>query len=88
MMMMQATFIYSLTPSVRIHLLLCIVGMYMNTTQAALCEDCPAGFYCVDSAIWPLDCPAGEVCPGNTGYNSSLCPQVRIYNLNYVLAVF
>ena len=49
----------------------------MNTTLAALCDDCPPRFYCVDSAIWPLDCPPGKVCAGITGYNYTLCPQVN-----------
>lgn len=47
----------------------------MNTTQASLCEGCPPGFFCVDSAIWPVACPPGEVCSGYTGYNRTLCPQ-------------
>jgi len=52
--------------------------MYINTTQAALCEACPPGFYCVDSSVWPLECLPGEVCSGSTGYNSTLCPQVSV----------
>ena len=51
-------------------------GTYMNTTGAAQCEICPAGYYCVDSAVWPVACPPGEICPGNTGYDTQLCPQV------------
>lgn len=53
-----------------------VTGYYMNTSQAAVCESCPPGYYCVDSAIWPELCPSGRVCSGNTGYNNSLCPQV------------
>lgn len=59
----------------------------MNTTQAAVCEICPAGFFCVDSSIWPQDCPPGEVCSGNTGYNSSLCPQVSMISVQSVSIV-
>lgn len=57
----------------------------MNTTQRDACETCPPGFYCVDSAIWPVDCPSGEVCSGGTGYDRTLCPQVDFnkFHLNF-----
>jgi len=39
----------------------------------------------VDSAVWPVTCPPGDVCAGNTGYNVTNCPQVimaAFYSLN------
>ena len=45
----------------------------MNHTQASVCDGCPARYYCVNKDRAD-PCPVGRYCPGNTGFNQSLCP--------------
>jgi len=41
--------------------------------QASVCDACPPRYYCVNhDRVDP--CPKGRYCPGNTGFNQSLCP--------------
>jgi hypothetical protein len=51
----------------------CSDGTYSNSTGAAACTPCPAGFYCSVQATSPVVCPAGRYCPGATGASQPLC---------------
>ena len=56
----------------------CSDGTYMNHSQAAMCYNCPAGFYCTRmTAADP--CPPGFFCPEGTGSEIMPCP-VGSYN--------
>ncbi|KAJ9462458.1 Cytadherence high molecular weight protein 2, partial [Diplonema papillatum] len=55
----------------------CSSGTYVGTTMAAVCDDCPEGYYCHDSEpcpsnatgyVVPQDCPEGYYCPSGTGH--------------------
>lgn len=46
----------------------------MNHTGAAVCDVCPARYYCVNKDRTDA-CPAGYFCPGNIGFDWKACPQ-------------
>ena len=58
----------------------CSSGYYTNHTQAAECQICPAGFFClpidekVNGSLSYFICPKGYYCPEGTGANISRCP--------------
>lgn len=59
----------------------CSPGTFANFSQAALCAECPAGFYCVpeevvqgNSSTGHRLCPRGFYCPVGTGRNWTACP--------------
>ena len=45
----------------------------MNDTGAAVCNSCPAKFFCVNGDRAD-PCPTGYYCTGNNGYNYTACP--------------
>ena len=51
----------------------CPVGKFMPTTQASVCTDCTAGYYCVDG-LNLIDCPQGFYCPTGSGNATHMCP--------------
>lgn len=56
----------------------CPVSTYMDHTGAAICYDCPEGFYC--SREYRADiCPQGYYCPPGTGTVFQPCPIGRLY---------
>ena len=56
----------------------CGDGTYMTGTQASVCDICPAGFYCSNTAA--LNCPLGHFCPKGTGATIPPCPIGRYGN--------
>lgn len=53
----------------------CSGGSFMNSTGAARCVNCLAGYYC-DSTVSTsryLECPQGYFCPAGTALNFQLC---------------
>ena len=52
----------------------CFPGYYMNHTLASECDVCPPRYYCVNKDRAD-PCPRGKFCPGNTGFNMTLCPK-------------
>ncbi|XP_070399343.1 multiple epidermal growth factor-like domains protein 6 [Nothobranchius furzeri] len=51
----------------------CDPGTYVAVTQAAQCELCVPGWYCVSGSL--LLCPAGFYCPKGTGFDLKSCPE-------------
>lgn len=61
----------------------CGVGEFSNTTGAAACKPCPAGFSCDGSQpTTPVLCARGHYCPVGTGASSPACAE-GTYNSNY-----
>lgn len=53
----------------------CDPGTYNNASGQAVCQNCPAGFYCSGNTTTPLECPSGYYCPLGTLYaNDNACP--------------
>ena len=46
---------------------LCKVGTYSNVSGKEACDMCPAGYFCLEGTIDPLDCPAGSYCKSGVG---------------------
>nr|XP_006821768.1 PREDICTED: multiple epidermal growth factor-like domains protein 10-like [Saccoglossus kowalevskii] len=51
----------------------CSNGTYMNVTGAAVCLECPAGYYCI-RGDYPIPCEPGYYCPAGTAYDLQPCP--------------
>lgn len=58
----------------------------MNHTQASACDPCPPRYYCVNKNKAD-PCPQGRACPGNTGFNMTLCPRGTYSNVEMLLDV-
>ncbi|XP_071958404.1 uncharacterized protein [Antedon mediterranea] len=60
----------------------CIPGSYTPMEQMEACLPCPAGKYCENATVTPLDCPVGHYCPESTGYADQYpCPAGSYNNL-------
>ncbi|PIK41162.1 hypothetical protein BSL78_21986 [Apostichopus japonicus] len=57
----------------------CQNGTYMNHTHAAVCDICPAGWYCLEGLITD-SCPEGYYCPDGTGIDWQPCPRGTFNN--------
>ena len=54
---------------------LCPGGSFHNQVGQAQCRTCPAGWYCPEGSVWPLNCPAGQFCPNGTEFTPEFpCP--------------
>ena len=51
----------------------CDHGTYMTNTHADVCDECPAGYFCITGST-PEHCPAGYYCPAGTGMVWESCP--------------
>ncbi|XP_071497013.1 uncharacterized protein [Diadema antillarum] len=53
----------------------CLAGFYSGYTQRDSCDVCPAGKYCENATVVPLECPVGHYCPDGTEYSDQFpCP--------------
>ena len=50
----------------------CNPGTYMNHTGAALCDDCPERYYCINYDRADI-CTQGYYCPAQTGHDLQMC---------------
>ncbi|CUE73353.1 membrane-associated protein, putative [Bodo saltans] len=50
------------------------VGYSLGLQSASDCSPCRPGYYCIETSVVPIDCPAGYYCPGYVGRSLGLIP--------------
>ncbi|XP_013391352.1 uncharacterized protein LOC106159584 [Lingula anatina] len=66
----------------------CVAGTYTDIEGAAVCQECPEGYYCIPEVVIPgsvnsimTTCPEGFYCPNGTGHNWQACPAGTFSNV-------